>query len=284
MKTLTTILTTIICLFFSASSLGMHHKDLAAYKKELYNRIPGLTSKSVQKRLLRADNFMANNNLKGAIKILEQMAQKDRYRKFEKAKVLYKLAFAYAQEEKYKKVKMTLAKVIEVDALPARQTIESLFGLAQLQAMDNDVDNAYKNMKIWFALVKNKSASGHAFMSTLLYQKNRKEESLQHILKAISLEEKPREGWLTLAVALFYEKKDYTKASEYLYRLVARNIKKKKYWTNLAANLFEIKMEIQGLAVLRLSHYAESFRQRRAKLKMLPIFIFPKSFPMKHLY
>jgi uncharacterized protein (DUF111 family) len=77
--------------------LGVQAKYTEEQRRELQNRQPGLTSKGVQRRLMRANELIVQDNRKGAIEILEKMAAKTNYRPFELGKIWQTLAYAYAK-------------------------------------------------------------------------------------------------------------------------------------------------------------------------------------------
>jgi tetratricopeptide (TPR) repeat protein len=224
-----------------------------AYKEKLKARMPGLTSKAVQKRLLRANNLMAKNNRKDAIEILKGIVEKDNYRPFELAKAWQTMAYAYAQSEQYKEAKHAFTKSIEMEALPYDPTLQSLFALAQLQVVAEDYNKAEKTLNTWFALSDRENPDAYVFMATIHYNKNQKDKALELVMKAINMSKKPKENWLVFAVSLLYSKEKYKEAAEFLYKLVEINHGKKSYWSQLAGSLLSNDQGLLALSALELA-------------------------------
>jgi len=224
-----------------------------AYKDKLKSRMPGLTSKAVQKRLLRASKMMAKDDRKGAIEILKGITEKTNYRPFELAKAWQTMAYAYAQSEKYKEARHAFRKSIEMEALPYGPTLQSLFALAQLQVVAEDYSKAEKTLTTWFALSDRENPDAYVFMATIQYNKNNKDKALELVLKAIKMSKRPKENWLVFAVSLLYSKEKYKQASEFLYKLVELNSGKKSYWIQLAGSLLSNDQGLFALSSLKLA-------------------------------
>lgn len=225
----------------------------AQQKQELLDRRPGLTSKSVQRRLMRANEFIVKDNRKEAINILEKMTKKSNYKAFEKAKIWQTLAYAYAQTEKYPLARKAFKNSIDQNALPYRPTLQSIFALAQLQLMDEKYSAAEKYLRDWFSLSKEQKPDAYVFLATIQFHKGEKKKALTSILKGLELSKKPKENWLTFAVSLLYEEARYKEAGEMLFKLTEMNTGKKMYWTQLAGSLLNADKSLEALAVLDLA-------------------------------
>lgn len=254
-------------------SLGAQAKYTAQQKQELLNRRPGLTSKSVQRRLMRANELMAQDNRPEAIKILEKMTQKENYRPFEKAKIWQTLAYAYAQTEKYKKARNAFKQSVDQNALPYKPTLQSIFALAQLQLMAEKYDLAEKYLSDWFSLSKDEKPDAYVFLATIQFHKGEKKKALSSILKGLKIAKKPKENWLTFAVSLLYEEGRYKEAGEILYKLTEINTGKKMYWTQLAGSLLNANKSMEALAVLDLALKLDLLEQQGEYLNVISLFL-----------
>jgi tetratricopeptide (TPR) repeat protein len=232
---------------------GAAAKYTAQQKQELLDRQPGLTSKSAQRRLMRANEFIVKNDRAEAIKILEKMTQKTNYRPFEKAKIWQTLAYAYAQQEKYPQARKAFKSAIDQNALPYKPTLQSIFALAQLELMNEKYSTAEKYLSDWFSLSKEEKPDAYVFLATIQFHKGEKKKALNSILKGLSLAKKPKESWLTFAVSLLYEEARYKEAGEMLFKLTEINTGKKMYWTQLAGSLLNANKSLEALAVLDLA-------------------------------
>ncbi len=253
--------------------LGVQAKYTEEQKRELQNRQPGLTSKGVQRRLMRANELIVQDNRKGAIEILEKMAAKTNYRPFELGKIWQTLAYAYAQSEKYDKARNAFQKSIEVNALPYKPTLQSIFALAQLQVLAEKYDQAEKTLSDWFSLSKEEKPDAFVFAATIQFHKGQKKKALESILKALSISKKPKENWLTFAVSLLYEEERYKEASEMLFMLVELNHGKKMYWAQLAGTLLNQNKSMEALAVLDLAMMLELLDQEGEILNIVSLYL-----------
>ena len=251
---------------------GVQAQYTAQQKQELINRQPGLTSKSVQRRLMRANELIAQDNRKGAIEILEKMTQKN-YRPFELGKIWQTLAYAYAQTEKYKKARHAFSMAVKQNALPYKPTLQSIFALAQLELMAENYKAAEKALSDWFSLSKEQKPDAYVFLATIQFQKGQKKKALASILKGLEIAKKPKENWLTFAVSLLYEEGRYKEAGEMLYKLTEMNTGKKMYWTQLAGSLLNANKSMEALAVLDLALKLELLDQQGEYLNIISLFL-----------
>ena len=249
-----------LCLLITSvtaqASVNLNKSDVdGKYKQELMNRRAGLTSKSVNKRITRANILMAKSDYKKAVDILKGITESKK-RPFEMAKAWQTLAYAYAQNEQYPEARNAFSKVLEIDALPYGPTMQSLFALAQLQMMDEKYDVALTTIQKYFVLAQEIKPAVYVFRASIFSEKGKKDLALKDVLKAIDMikaPEKPKENWLVFAVSLLYSKDRFKEASEYLYKLVEINTGKKAYWSQLAGSLLNMDKEKHALAVLELA-------------------------------
>ncbi len=245
----------VVCSLFLAVIIltgAAHGKYTAKEVEEIRNRRPGLISKGVQRRLMRAQEMIIREDRKGAIKVLESMTQKG-YRPFEMGQVWQSLAYAYAQSDQFAKARKAFKASIDTKALPYKPTLQSIFSLAQLQLMAEDYKGADKTLSEWFQLSNEEKPDAYVFKATIAYQKGDKQTALTSILKGLKLSKKPKENWLTFAVSLLYENNRYKEASELLFKLVEMNTGKKMYWTQLAGTLLNSDRDLEALAVMDLA-------------------------------
>ena len=240
----------LLLILFSPSVIA---KDWSGYKNRLQSRTDGILSPRIQKRIIRSQQFMARDNYKKAFEILEKIANKSNSSKFEKARVLYTLSFAYAQKEQYSKARKALETILDLDVLPYKQTLQCIFSLAQFLALQDDLDGAKKKMDQWFALSDKPYPPAYIFMANIMYQKKNNAKALELVLKGISLTSRPQESWLAFAVSLLYMQNRYKEASDWLYKLVGMKMNKKTYWKQLAASLLNTEQSMHALAVLKLA-------------------------------
>ena len=228
-------------------------KDWSGYKNRLKSRTEGILSPRVQKRIIRSQQLMTRDNYAKAFEILEKIANKSNASNYEKSRVLYTLSFGYAQKEQYTKARNALKQILELDALPYKQTLQCIFSLAQFLALDNNLDGAKEKMEQWFALSDTPHPPAYIFMANIMYQKKNNTKALELVLKGISLTSRPQESWLAFAVSLLYMQNRYKEATTWLYKLLEIKMNKKTYWKQLAASLLSTEQSMHALAVLKLA-------------------------------
>ena len=248
-------------------------KDWKNYKKELEYRAEGFLSQRIQKRITRSQEFMARGNYQKAFEILENIVAKTNISRFEKAKVLYTLAFAYAQKEQYSKAQKAFEKILSMDVLPYDPTLRSLFSLAQFLALNNDLVGAEKKMNQWFALSNKPHPPAYIFMANIMYQKKNVPKAMEMVLKGISLTDRPQESWLAFAVSLLYIQKKYQQASTWLYRLIETKMNKKTYWKQLAASLLSSDQSFHALAILKLAMMLDLLNEESEILNIANLYL-----------
>lgn len=250
---------------------------MAAYssqqKQELLNRQPGLTSKSVNRRLMRANEMIAQNNRKGAIEILAKMAAENKYRPFEMGKIWQTLAYAYAQTEQFDKARKAFSESVKTNALPYKPTLQSIFALAQLELLAEKFDQAEKTLSDWFSLSDEEKPDAYIFLATIQFNKKEKKKALESALKGISLTKTPKEAWLTFAVSLLYEQDRFKEAGEILYKLVELNTDKKLYWTQLAGSLLNTDRSMEALAIMDLALKLDLLDQENEVLNIASLYL-----------
>ena len=174
----------LFCVLAGAQSFA---KLTDAQIKAIRERQPGLTSKSVQRRLMRVNEHLVQNNRKAAIEILEKMVKESKYRPFEMGKIWQSLAYAYAQTEQYPKARNAFKQVIKINALPYKPHMQSIFAISQLLVMAEKYNEAESYLNDYFALADKENPDAHMFSATISFHKGNKKKALTSILKALKI-------------------------------------------------------------------------------------------------
>ena len=225
-------------------------------KAELKSRKSSLTSKGTHRRLSRAHALMGKDKLNDALQILERLKKSTEKRPHEHAQVLQAIGYIYAQQDKFAKALSVLKAAIDLKAMPYAPTLSTLYTMAQVNLAQENYAGAEKILNQWFALADKPSADAYVLLATIFAQKKKQKKALEFVTKAIDMSDKPKESWLSFAVAMNYELKRYPEAARLLEKLTGLYPEKKKYWKQLAGVYLNIDKNDKALASLELANKA----------------------------
>lgn len=248
--------------------------NAAVDKEELKSRKVALTSKGTHRRLSRAASLMAKDKYPEAIKVLERLEKSTAKRPFERAQVLQNLGFAYAQQEKYGKAIKYLQASLDVKKLPYNPTMNTLYAIAQINVAQEKYGKALKQLDNWFALADEPSPDAFVLKATIFAQQNNSKKALELVTKAIDMTDKPKEAWLSFAVAMNYQQEKYPEAARLLEKLAALYPEKKKYWKQLAGVYLNLEKNPQALATMQLAHKGNYLEKDGELMNLVSLFIY----------
>jgi tetratricopeptide (TPR) repeat protein len=263
----------LILTFLLVTSLhAVENTNWAAKKSAIYSRSAGVVSKSINRRNIRASEYMSKDDYGRAIEIYQGITKVSK-QKFEVAQAYNNLALAYARTEKYKKAIASFESALKLEGLPLGPTLQSIYSLAQIHTMNKGDDKAFKLMKGYLLLAKKKRPGALVFMASLLKKKDQTDAALAMVEEAIGLSKNPNEQWLIFAVSLHYEKKNYDKAGAYLKKLIAKNITKKMYWVQLTATLLGKDKYKDALAVMEMAYRLGHLKNETEIINIVSLYV-----------
>ena len=254
----------IIFFFFFSSGWG---KDWDSYRHELMTR-RGTINEIGKRRLRKVEGLLGREQYKKAIRLLEKLVKRKSSKTYQQAVFWQQLAEAYAQDEQYSSAQRAFTKALSLEVLEYRDTLKSIFSLAQLYSIDGKYGRAKKEMEKWFAITNKKTAESFVLMSDIKYQLKDTKGSLKLLLKGIKIKKIPPVSWMARAASILYNQKRYKEASHYLYRLVERDMDKKSYWKQLAQSLIE---QGQGLVALSAFKLAMMLKLLNSELEIINV-------------
>lgn len=243
-------------------------------KSELKNRRSALTSKGTHRRLSRAHSLMGKNKLGEAIDTLNRLLKSTEKRPHEKAQVLQALGFAYAQKENYKKAIGYLQSSIDLGVLPYNPTMSTLYTIAQVQLAQEQYSKSLATINQWFALADEPSPDAYVIKATIFAQQKKQQQALNLVTKAIDMTDKPKESWLSFAVAMNYELENFKEAGRLLEKLTGLYPEKQKYWKQLAGVYLNLENNKKALATMELALKGDYLDQGSEILNLVSLFIF----------
>jgi tetratricopeptide (TPR) repeat protein len=259
----------LVCTLFAVSV-----SFAAINKQDLKNRRAALTSKGTHRRLSRAHGLMAKNKLGDAIEVLNRLMKSTAKRPHEKAQVMQALGFAYAQKENYKKAIQYLQGAIDLGSLPYNPTMSTLYTIAQVHVAQENYGVALKKINEWFALADKPSPDAYVLKATVFAQQKKSKQALELVTKAIDMTDKPKESWLSFAVAMNYQLERYPEAGRLLEKLAGLYPEKAKYWKQLAGVYLNLENNKKALATMELAHKGNYLEQGSEILNLVSLFIY----------
>ncbi|MCJ8276078.1 MAG: tetratricopeptide repeat protein [Bdellovibrionales bacterium] len=261
-----------VVLVVVAFSFAVSHAAIS--KEELKSRRSALTSKGTHRRLSRAHALMAKDKLDDAIAVLNRLLKSTEKRPHEKAQVLQAMGFAYAQKEKFGKALSYLQQSIDLGVLPYNATMSTLYTIAQVNVAQEKHGVALKKINEWFSLADEPSPDAYVLKATIFAQTKKQKEALRLVTKAIDMTDKPKESWLSFAVAMNYELDKFAEAARLLEKLAGLYPEKKKYWKQLSGVYLNLEKNPQALATLELAHKGNYLEQDQEIMNLVSLFIY----------
>lgn len=259
---------------FIIVTLSVAMASAAINKEELKNRKAALTSKGTHRRLSRAHGLMAKNKLDDAIAVLNRLMEATAQRPHEKAQVMQALGFAYAQKDQFKKALEYLQGSLDLGVLPYSPTMSTLYTIAQVHVAQEQYDIGLKKINEWFALADEPSPDAYVLKATIFAQKKKSKEALALVTKAIDMTDKPKESWLSFAVAMNYELERFKEAGRLLEKLTGLYPEKKKYWKQLAGVYLNLENNPKALATMELAEKGNYLEQDSEIMNLVSLFIY----------
>lgn len=221
-------------------------------------RTPALRSK-VYDQLARAQSLADNDDINGAIEILDRVKDKSSSMNSYELAMMYNFyGFIYYNDEQYDKAVENFAYVVEQQPIPESFEMSTLFSLAQLNLMQGNYAESIDYLERWESLNTGKMPPKNLVIKAQAYYQNKQyEEAADFITQAIIGHEDegmiPDEGWLILQRAVFYELKQPEKVKDVLIKMV-KLFNEPKYWTQLSSMYGELGEEKTQLAIMEAAY------------------------------
>ncbi len=242
----------ILILFFTANSFAAID---VSFKKSISETIKsrpgGLTAPATFKRISQAHKYLAANKYDKALAKLRTL-DNNKTKPYSKAQVYQTMGYVYSGQGKDSMAAKYFQKSLDLNVLPIQPTKTNLYMLSQLYIGAKKYDLSLRYIKKWFNISDKPTAPAYILLATALSEKNRKDEALTYVNKAVAISTNPKESWLQFAAGLNIEKGYYKKAIFALNRLVKINPKKATYWKMLAGahlNLEENKQALNAMSI-----------------------------------
>ena len=214
------------------ASVGALAAQKPAKDKRPKRKTPLISSK-IFKKIEAAQKLLQDEQYPEGIEVLDELkarGDQGKLNTYEVAQVWNMYAFAYFSQEKFSEAISAYEKVLKQKNIPWAMEDATVYSLAQLHFVNQNLDKAAAYIERWLKTVPNPSPQGFVFKGQIHYQNKQMNEAFTYVKKGIDLADKReltvKESWLQLLSFLYYERKDITNSVKVLERLVSMNPKK----------------------------------------------------------
>ncbi|MEM9624104.1 MAG: tetratricopeptide repeat protein [Pseudomonadota bacterium] len=211
-----------------------------------------VTTKTYNK-LTEAQELMGEEDIAGAITILEELRGSVKEDSLDKALTLQMLGYARMSEEKFADAVVLLKQSLALDKLPEQVKYNVGYMVAQLHAALGEFDQALDFAAEWFTTLEDPTPSQMMFMANIYAQTKRYEEAIPYAEMAVAGATEPKESWYQLLTAAHFELKQYNEAATTLQRIIAQWPEQSSYWEQLASVYVVLEDEPRALATLKIA-------------------------------
>lgn len=213
-------------------SWGVQAMNQPVKDKRKKRKTPLIRSK-IFKKIEAVQNFLQEDNFQEGIEILNSLkarAQAGKLNSYEVAQMWNMFAFAYFNQEKYSDAIIAYEQVLKQKSIPWVMEDGTLYSLAQLHFVNQNLTTAVSYIDRWLKSVPNPSPQALVFKGQIHYQNKEMSLAYDSVKKGVALADKKqltvKESWLQLLSFLYYERKDIDNSIKILERLVSINPKK----------------------------------------------------------
>jgi len=231
----------------------------------------------IQKNINEQKNTKATELLNAALSETNQL------RPYEQAQLLNLRAYLNYSAGNYAAAIVDYQKILQSKELTASLFNDSLYALAQLYYLSDDLAKAVSFMDVWLARNPKPGVSAYEFLAQLYYHQKKFSEAILSIEKALKLYQEqnrtPNENTYRLLMALHYEQKNLQQVERIL-RLLLAAYPKREYWMQLAAVYGLQNKTMQQLSTLDLA-YVQNFLETENEYLTLAYLYINASVPYK---
>ncbi len=238
------------------SSLDERHKGRKTY----------VISESYGRKVQRAFEEYSNDNIQGAVEILEEMEPK---KEFDKAYIARFLGNMYAlQEGRADKAIEALKAAVAPDLLSAREHADSLRLLADLEMQSKRYKDALKSYDAWLAFTGEEDVNVYLRQAQAYYELAQYADMIPPADKAIAAAPKPDKNAYILKLSSYYERKDFKNSVKVLEQLVEIFPDDTRWWSQLGMFYMLIDDYGKALATMDLA-YKQGYLSKANEIKAL---------------
>ena len=214
-------------------------------------------SKEVYDKILQAQEKVDADDMKGALRILDNLNRSDKLTEYEKSNVLNYIGFVHYNMGNTTAAIAVYEDMLRIPSLEEQIRKQTVYTLAQLATMEELYTKAIRLMEEWFTLELNPASEPYILYAQNLYQVNRYSDMIKPIETAMEVakkRDKPvKEDWYVLLNFAYFQQENYRKVRD-IQKILLVNWPKKRYWSSLAGAYTELGEENNLFASFDAAH------------------------------
>ncbi len=180
---------------------------------------------------------------------------------------------AYGQENNAAAIDYLNQSLAE-QGLPSADQADTLFQVAQIQAVEKRWQDVIATLESWFRTVERPNSVGYFLMALSQFQLGNVDAALLPAKKAVEIAKQPQQTWLQLLLALHLTKKDYASAAPVVEQMIALYPNSgKDTWLQLSALYGATDDPARALGVLELAHRRGLLTEDRDLRRLLQLML-----------
>lgn len=187
---------------------------------------------------------------------LERMLGRSKDGSYAQAIILQALGFTSSSQEDYDKALEYFQRSVDLNALPNPQHYSMVLSISQLLIARERYREGLNSLAVWFCGTppENHTSSSYVLKASAHVELEEYNPALASIVKAIELEDSPKENWYQLKLGIHYELDDLASAARTLEVMIAFWADKETYWKQLSSVYLNLKDENKALSVMSLAY------------------------------
>ncbi len=214
-------------------------------------------SKEVYDKILQAQEKVDADDMKGALRILDNLNRSDKLTEYEKSNVLNYIGFVHYNMGNTMAAMAVYEDMLRIPSLEEQIRKQTVYTMAQLATMEELYTKAIRLMEEWFSLELNPASEPYILYAQNLYQVNRYSDMIKPIETAMEVakkRDKPvKEDWYVLLNFAYFQQENYRKVRD-IQKILLVNWPKKRYWSSLAGAYTELGEENNLFASFDAAH------------------------------
>ena len=200
-------------------------------------------SKRVYDILQQAQEKIAEEDYRGALRLLDDLTEKGGLSDYERSRVLQHAGIVHYIMGDTNAAIAAFEEMLRIPSLEVPIRTQTVYTLAQLNTAAGEHARATELLEEWFTLATNPDPDPYILYAQNLYQLSRFSEMIRPIETAMDVarerHREVKEDWYALLNFAYFQQEDYAKVRD-IHKTLLVNWPKKKYWLSLAGAYTEL--------------------------------------------
>ncbi|WP_129134603.1 tetratricopeptide repeat protein [Luteimonas sp. YGD11-2] len=182
--------------------------------------------------------------------IADEVIANARANNYDKAYAAQLAANAAYNDDDLAAAKTYLVQAVELDALDNNAHFQSMMMLAQLQAQDEEYEQALATLDRYLEGSQSSKADDLALKGQILVQAGRPQDAIPVLRQAIDAAETPNMGWTQALMAAYLDTENTTEATRLAEQIAAASPGDKRSQLNLASMHIQADNSAEAIAIM----------------------------------